>query len=160
MAIGFRASIELLATLIEGATPVTETDVHFRRYASDAMGDVADVELLMTHQEQRAFQIRAPGLGADAGEAGTPGKLLRSILSIDVAYPGYIQGTARMVKMTEDLGVIMEATQQCSLWDTVNTGINTIDVTTSQPTQQTVVINGTNAGVLLSIPVTLIYRRA
>lgn len=153
MSKGYVATVDRLTAIIRDITPTYDADLTFV-CVEDGDGVVND--LSHPGMPSRAFDLRLEGLPTDAGYTGPNGFVLRSILLLRVKYRTDVDRGRAERMIGSDVHLITTTLLDCCLWDSDNTGINTIvppdlGAVTLEP------LDDEQPAVVLSLPIEVEY---
>jgi len=123
MAKGIVATIDKITEIVRDITPTYDADHPFT-CVEDGSGKVVDIEHDLC--PERYFDVRHADLPADAGYTGPNGFTLRSRLLLRIRYRTDVDRGRLERKIGTDIALVTQAILDCCLWDSANTGINTI----------------------------------
>ena len=162
---GIRLIVERLGAIVSSLTPKTEGTSHPFTLAESGTGYVPDMLEEPARYSTRSFVIRAPDtMPMDDGEAGSPGRRLRTTLAVQVLYLLADMPISTLLEsMAEDCAAIIRATQVTPDWQTPTTGIMSVvpgEQPTREPADQDAATGSKTIGHVLTIPLPIIYREA
>lgn len=157
MALGIRAVLDRLTTIVRGVTPKESPDWPFT-CVGDGTGLVQDLESRPSASSIRFFEWRLTEAPTDYGIAGgVAACAVQALLTLRVWYP--VTGDRRLLEimLAEDVQRLTVAVMAPSSWQTATTGLDHI---TPPPGASLDFTETENGGGVLTIPFLTQYREA
>ena len=153
MAKGIVATLDKITEIIQNTAPTYDPDRPFT-CIENGTGKVIDIE--DEKAPVRFFDVRAADLPVDGGYTGPNGFTLRNRVVVRVRYRLDID-RGRLERMVNtDIALITQSVLDCCLWDSPNTGINTM-VPPPLGAVSAIPLDDQNA-VLVSLPIEVEYQ--